>query len=157
MAFRAALCDSFNTPAALDVLRDLVSRTNVYINSRGTDLNVDLLEYIAKWVSQMLRMFGLGEENSEIGWGQGENQEGNINVSQSVIAACATEHLPCLFQREEVLMPYLRTLSAFRDAVRRTAMNKGEGALQNILALCDKLRDVDLVPLGVALDDQDGK
>jgi len=157
MAFRAALCDSFNTPAALDVLRDLVSRTNVYINSRGTDLNVDLLEYIAKWVSQMLRMFGLGEENSEIGWGQGENQEGNINVSQSVIAACATEHLPCLFQREEVLMPYLRTLSAFRDAVRRMAMNKGEGALQNILALCDKLRDVDLVPLGVALDDQDGK
>jgi cysteinyl-tRNA synthetase len=26
----------------------------------------------------------------------------------------------------------------------------------DILALCDKLRDVDLIPLGVALDDQDG-
>jgi len=38
------------------------------------------------------------------------------------------------------------------------AMGKGDAALQDILALCDRLRDVDLVPLGVALDDQeDGK
>jgi cysteinyl-tRNA synthetase len=54
-------------------------------------------------------------------------------------------------------MPYIRTLSAFRDSVRRAAMQKSDSALQDILALCDKLRDVDLVPLGVALDDQDGQ
>lgn len=53
-------------------------------------------------------------------------------------------------------MPYLRSLSSFRDGVRRIAMEKGETSLKDILALCDKLRDVDLVPLGVALDDQDG-
>ena len=53
-------------------------------------------------------------------------------------------------------MPYLRTLSAFRDGVRRAAMQRSEGALKEILSLCDKLRDVDLVPLGVALDDQEG-
>jgi cysteinyl-tRNA synthetase len=53
-------------------------------------------------------------------------------------------------------MPYVRTLSAFRDGVRRAAMRKSDVALEEILALCDKLRDVDLVPLGVALDDQEG-
>jgi len=61
-----------------------------------------------------------------------------------------------ILQRDEMLMPYLRTLSGFRDGVRRLAMEKNEKALKDILALCDKLRDVDLVPLGVALDDQEG-
>ena len=53
-------------------------------------------------------------------------------------------------------MPYLRTLSSFRDGVRKLAIAKGDSALKDILALCDKVRDVDLVPLGVALDDQEG-
>jgi cysteinyl-tRNA synthetase len=53
-------------------------------------------------------------------------------------------------------MPYLRALSSFRDGVRRLAMDKGNDALKDILALCDNLRDTDLVPLGVALDDQPG-
>jgi len=54
-------------------------------------------------------------------------------------------------------MPYLRQLSSFRDSVRHLAMEKNESAFKDILALCDKLRDVDLIPLGVALDDQEGK
>lgn len=140
-AFRVALCDSFNTPSALDVLRDLVSRTNVYINSRGKDLNVDLVQRVARWVGDMLRMFGLGEgETSEIGWGQ-EQGDGSSAVN-----------------REEVLMPYLRVLSSFRDGVRQLAIANGDGVAKDILALCDKLRDVDAIPLGVAFDDQeDGK
>lgn len=51
-------------------------------------------------------------------------------------------------------MPYLTALSSFRDEVRRLAIAKAQS--KEILALCDKLRDVDLVPLGVALDDQEG-
>jgi cysteinyl-tRNA synthetase len=53
-------------------------------------------------------------------------------------------------------MPYLGALSNFRDSVRRLAIAKDDNALKDILALCDKLRDQDLVPLGVALDDQEG-
>jgi len=88
----------------------------------------------------MLRMFGLGEgEKTELGWGQQDETGGNVN-------------------REEILMPYLGVLSSFRDDVRHLAIGKGDTALKDILALCDKLRDSDLVPLGVALDDQeDGK
>ncbi|KAF8893454.1 tRNA synthetases class I (C) catalytic domain-containing protein [Infundibulicybe gibba] len=140
--FRAALCDSFNTPEAIDTLRDLVSKTNIYINTRGKNLNVGLIEYIARWVGRMLRMFGLGEgETNEMGWGQDGQAYGNVAM-----------------KREDVIMPYLRSLSSFRDGVRKLAMEKGDTALKDILALCDKLRDVDLVPLGVALDDQeDGK
>ncbi|KAI0066021.1 cysteinyl-tRNA synthetase [Artomyces pyxidatus] len=137
-AFRAALCDSFNTPAALDVLRELVSRTNVYINSRGKDLNITVVERVARWVGSMLRMFGLGEGgSSEIGWGQ------ELDDGQSIQ------------NREEVLMPYLRVLSSFRDGVRSLAVSKESGAVKEILTLSDKFRDVDLIPLGVALDDQD--
>jgi cysteinyl-tRNA synthetase len=54
-------------------------------------------------------------------------------------------------------MPYLRVLSSFRDGVRQLAISKGDGAAMETLALCDKLRDSDLVPLGVALDDQEGR
>jgi cysteinyl-tRNA synthetase len=71
--FRAALCDSFNTPIALDVLRDIVSKTNVYINSSGKALNVSAVTRVARWVGDMLRMFGLGEGprlEGDIGWGQ---------------------------------------------------------------------------------------
>lgn len=149
-AFRGALCDSFNTPAALDVIRDIVSRVNVYISSRNVNTNLDVavVERIARWVGEMLRMFGLGEgESSEIGWGQ------EVAEADGIV------------NREEVLMPYLRSLSSFRDGIRKVAIEAARGekseqvqALKDIIALCDKLRDVDLVPLGVALDDQeDGK
>lgn len=41
--------------------------------------------------------------------------------------------------------------------MRQLAISKADGATKEILALCDKLRDTDLVPLGVALDDQEGR
>ncbi|KAJ7346841.1 tRNA synthetases class I (C) catalytic domain-containing protein [Mycena albidolilacea] len=144
-AFRAALCDSFNTPAALGVIRDLITRTNVYITTRSKALNVQLLENTARWTGRMLRMFGLGAGPAaveELGWGV-EDASGTGATN-----------------REVVIMPYARALSTFRDGVRRLAVGKGDSAaaLQDFLALCDRLRDVDLVPLGVALDDQaDGR
>jgi len=58
-------------------------------------------------------------------------------------------------QREAILMPYLRALSSFRDQVRQLAMSGAPSS--EILALTDRLRDVEMVDLGVALDDQDGK
>ncbi|CAK5265381.1 unnamed protein product [Mycena citricolor] len=139
-AFRVALCDSFNTPAAVGVLRDLIARTNVYITARGKLANVELLENVARWIGQMLRMFGLGAgQTEELGWGVDDAASAGVN-------------------REEVLMPYIRALSVFRDGVRGLARAKGDTALKDILALCDRLRDADLIPLGVALDDQpDGK
>ena len=58
-------------------------------------------------------------------------------------------------QRDEILMPYLSVLSAFRDEVRSKAIENAP--LTDFLKLSDRLRDEDLIPLGVALDDQEGK
>lgn len=89
-AFRAALCDSFNTPEALKVLRDLVSRVNVYLNSRKK-LNIALVEQSASWVGQMLRMFGLGEGHQlELGWGSEETEGSGVNVRATLLSLCYT-------------------------------------------------------------------
>lgn len=52
-------------------------------------------------------------------------------------------------------MPYLRALSSFRDQVRQLAMSGAPSS--EILALTDRLRDIEMVDLGVALDDQEGQ
>jgi cysteinyl-tRNA synthetase len=84
-AFHAALCDSFNTPEAVDILRELVSRVNLYINTRGPNVNVSVAEYAARWIGKMLRMFGLGEgENEDIGWGHEQDAGGNVDVGASL-------------------------------------------------------------------------
>ena len=130
------------------------------MNSRGKDINADAVERIAQWVGDMLRMFGLGEGTpQEIGWGKDvQDSAGELNVCLFLFQKEANSLLTkgTLAQRDEVLMPYLRALSAFRDGVRQLAITKGDGAAKEILALCDRLRDQDLIPLGVALDDQDG-
>ena len=53
-------------------------------------------------------------------------------------------------------MPYLEVLSTFRDTIRQIALDKNTSA-KDFLKACDSLRDDALVPLGIALDDQDGK
>lgn len=103
----------------------------------------------------MLRMFGLGEgERTEFGWGHAD--QGSKNTDVGSFLTRYHFHPSSYVQREEVLMPYLGVLSSFRDGIRQLAMSKGENNLKDILTMCDKLRDDDLVPLGVALDDQDG-
>ncbi|CAE6398114.1 unnamed protein product [Rhizoctonia solani] len=135
-AYRIALCDSFNTPEAIQRILELVSRTNIYVARGRSRVNVGVVAHIARWVTEALRVFGLnGEATGTIGWGtDGDNAGGSVD-------------------REALLIPYLRTLSGFRDSVRQLAMS-GASA-KDILKLCDNLRDVDLIPLGVALDDQD--
>lgn len=143
--FRVALCDSFNTPDALTVLTDLVSSTNVYLGSRPRPRNIEPLKNVAKWITRMLDMFGLGEGvavklEGAIGWGE--------------VAAVSGSSEEVTVDKESLLMPYLRTLSGFRDQVRQLALS-GASA-KDLLELCDGIRDNELVDLGVALDDQEG-
>ncbi|KAJ1964889.1 cysteinyl-tRNA synthetase [Dispira parvispora] len=129
-----ALCDSFNTPAALQALVELVSKTNIYINGCSRDqLNVPIVEQVARYVTKILRVFGVAESGPTVGFGGGA-QGGASSV-------------------EEVAMPYLRVLAQFRDNVRELARKSGSS--KEFLVLCDKLRDVELADLGVLLDDQD--
>jgi len=137
----AALCDSFDTPTAIQALASMVQNANSYIKSVTSDkglLNTSPLEAVAEWITKLLRIFGLGEgpaqliNGKEIGWGEPQVADGVVPGN-----------------REAVLLPYLQALSKFRDDVRSCGRDNRE-----ILALCDRLRDEDLVDLGVALDDQ---
>ncbi|BGP41854.1 cysteinyl-tRNA synthetase [Rhodotorula kratochvilovae] len=150
LAFRAALCDSFDTPTALQTLLDLVSQTNIYLARGRAQTNIRAVLAVSEWVTRMLRMFGLGEGSPVegaagervVGWGAaaapGEASQGDAGID-----------------REALLLPYLRTLSSFRDQIRQLAMAPSASLGRDLLALCDRLRDEELVELGVALDDQD--
>lgn len=137
--FRAAMCDNFDTPRGIDVLLQLVSQANIYEKATSRDaLNVGVLEAVARYVGDMLQMFGLGTgivRDGELGWGD-----------DSVDAPADTD-------REEVVLPYARVLSAFRDQVRQLA--RSAAPHNELLKLADKLRDEDLIDLGVSLEDQD--
>lgn len=138
MTFRKAMCDSFDTPTGFIALLELVSKTNIYERGRDrTSVNVGVLEAIAKYVGDMLRMLGLGEglvREGDIGWGEAAKEGDSMDIN-----------------REEILMPYLRALSSFRDSIR--AAGKKASNLE-ILQLSDQFRDFDMVDLGVALEDQ---
>ncbi|PWY99745.1 cysteinyl-tRNA synthetase [Testicularia cyperi] len=145
-AFREAMCDSFDTPRGMEILLDLVSKANIYEKSKDkrTDVNVGVLEAVARYVGDMLKMLGLGEglpaaAAREIGWGVADNDSGEAGASVG--------------NKEELLMPYLRALSSFRDSIRNLARSGAPAS--EYLKLSDALRDNDLVDLGVALEDTD--
>jgi cysteinyl-tRNA synthetase len=159
--FRAALCNSFNTPVAVGVIMDLIGKVNQYFSARGRDLNVEPVRVVAEWITRMLRMFGLGEgayTEGSVGWGKaGEEGSGGADVSAgSSESTWCTRRVVLIvsLQFEAQLDKYIRALSSFRDDVRRIAIAGGSN--KDILTLCDRFRDVDLFNLGVQLDDGQG-
>jgi len=90
-----------------------------------------LLSKIAKYVSKMLKIFGIIPD-SDFGFA------GDDTVSQT---------------KEEILAPYLNVISAFRTKVRNLAMEKKDVVNTDLLNLTDRLRNDMLPPLGVQLED----
>ncbi|OAD76974.1 hypothetical protein PHYBLDRAFT_185884 [Phycomyces blakesleeanus NRRL 1555(-)] len=131
-AVHAALCDSFNTPTAMEEIMNLINETNKYMAGGAKLVNLHLLGKVAKWTTNMMKIFGVAENGAEIGFGA----SGQAGVST-----------------EDVLMPYLHALSSYRDQVRSLA--RDQAPHKEFLDLCDRLRDTQMVDLGVALDDQD--
>ncbi|KAL7752133.1 cysteinyl-tRNA synthetase [Sorochytrium milnesiophthora] len=135
----AALCDNIDTATAISKLLDLVNRANVYlkqVRAESRDPNAQLLRNVARYVTRMTRIFGLTDSGADVAFGLASSSDaGSVQ------------------NREELLMPYLHTLSRFRDEVREGARAKKEPSF--FLSLSDRVRDVDLVDLGVSLDDRD--
>lgn len=133
-AVHEALCDNIDTRTALDVIRDLISHSNVYIRDHKANLNALLLRKIATYITELLHIFGaIAGPRGGIGFPVGGN--------------AGTADL------EETVMPYLSALSEFRTAVREQARTL---KASEILALCDQIRDDTLPNLGVRLEDRDG-
>ncbi|XP_051234226.1 cysteine--tRNA ligase, cytoplasmic isoform X1 [Dicentrarchus labrax] len=135
-AVHEALCDNVDTRTAMEEMRVLVSQSNSYIASRKNAKlrpNRMLVESIAVYLTNMLKIFGAIEESESIGFPMG-GQSQNVDL-------------------ESTVMPYLSVLSEFREGVRRIAR---EQKVTELLQLCDAVRNDTLPELGVRLEDHEG-
>lgn len=58
---------------------------------------------------------------------------------------------------EEIVLPFVETLSQFRENIRATARSIDDASVKSaMLRECDLLRDVKLPELGVRLEDYEG-
>ncbi|XP_047219166.1 cysteine--tRNA ligase, cytoplasmic isoform X2 [Girardinichthys multiradiatus] len=134
-AVHKALCDNVDTRTAVEEMRVLVSHSNSYIAGRKSSKlrpNRLLLESIATYLTNMLKIFGAIEGSDPIGFPVG---------GQTV-------------DLESTVMPYLAVLSDFRENVRKIAR---EQKVTPLLQLCDVIRDDTLPELGVRLEDYEGQ
>ncbi|CAB1422144.1 unnamed protein product [Pleuronectes platessa] len=135
-AVHEALCDNMDTRTAMEEMRQLVNQSNSYIASRKSSKlrpNRLLVESVAVYLTNMLKIFGTIEGSDPVGFpvgGQGQS-----------------------IDLESTVMPYLSVLSDFRERVRRIAR---ELKVTELLQLCDTVRDDTLPELGVRLEDHEG-
>ncbi|KAK6637321.1 hypothetical protein RUM44_007736 [Polyplax serrata] len=129
-----ALCDNIDTRAVLDIVRDLIANTNVYLRDQKSP-NLIVLQDVAQYITRLFTIFGVINTDKFIGFK-------NIGAGQNGA------------NTEELLMPYLTILSEFRDSVRKEARILKASA---ILTECDKLRDDVLPNVGVRLEDIEGR
>lgn len=135
-AVHEALCDNIDTRTVMEEMRVLVSQSNTYIASKKTGKllpNRMLVESIAVYLTNMLKIFGAIEGAESIGFPMG-GQSQNVDL-------------------ESTVMPYLTVLSEFRESVRKIAREK---KVTELLQLCDVVRDDTLPELGVRLEDHEG-
>ncbi|KAJ2500758.1 cysteinyl-tRNA synthetase [Coemansia sp. RSA 1972] len=136
----SALLDSFDTPAAMRAIQEIVSRTNTYLQRGRDNIDLQVVQTVVEYLSRIMRVFGMSNESSALGWG----------------SSAASSDGQGAADRESILLPVARVLSDFRDVVRELALSGGDK--QALLKLCDKIRDSDLPELGVIIDDHgDGR
>ncbi|KAI9669001.1 MAG: hypothetical protein M1817_005158 [Caeruleum heppii] len=138
-----ALRDSFNTPAAMATMEDLVSKANIYLNARKSlpENTYEGLGEVARWITRMVTIFGLDASRSAggstIGWSTAESSD----QAGGIIAAGDVE-------------PFVREVSTYRDRVRQEAMATTPSKAK-LLEHSDRLRDEGFANVGVQLDDRD--
>lgn len=143
-AVRAHLMDDFDTPKAVGSLVELVSECNKYMKTGGGSsgekggvvvLSSVVLFSAARYITQMLRVFGLVSGSGDIGFGS----SGGVGGSSEEV------------NKEQLLAPYLDVLTAFRKDIRIATI---AGDNKAVLALVDRLRDEILPEYGVRMEDK---
>ncbi|KAH8153481.1 uncharacterized protein LAJ45_02294 [Morchella importuna] len=142
-AVHAALCDNFNTADAMKALTDLITETNKYMSATPA---LAAPKEVARYITRIVTVFGLDPLSTP----SGEDRIGWSDPTSTTSTTSSAE------TPEEALLPYLRALSTFRDAVRKLAIaNPDAPTSAPLLTLSDNLRDYDLAALGVSLDDRE--
>jgi len=132
----AALCDNIDTRSVLENIRELVSSSNIYIDTSKTQenlLNRQLLVNISSYITNMFDIFGLVSKGGKSVGFPVSSGGGEVDM-------------------ETLVMPYLDVLAEFRDVVRTEARKV---KATSILSECDRIRDDILPNLGVRLEDKE--
>lgn len=171
-----ALCDSFNTPAVMNTISDLITTFN---SSDKTSIRSETTQVIARWITSLVNIMGLNGDappvDPQIGW-SGVNipdygkpyipvlsrlrdnlrqkarakgvlsKEAFQEISNSVCQVTSTDSSSNPF--EKVLLDFQSEIKSLPDD--SSILSK------LILELCDRVRDVDLWDMGIYLEDRDG-
>ncbi|OCK83114.1 hypothetical protein K432DRAFT_291807 [Lepidopterella palustris CBS 459.81] len=175
-ALHDALSDSFDTPAAMRAISNLITEYNSADQVAITDNTV--LE-IARWITKIVRIFGLDgsadPNDGTVGWSgidipeeakefvyavsreRDEVRQHAIagNLSEEKLAAIVEKDFVKGQQNDKAAAPYVEVLASFRESLKGLAREKAPA--KDFLALCDKLRNLDLWDLGIYLEDREGR
>jgi len=168
-----ALADSFDTPTAVRSISTLITDYN---SAKRSTLSDEVSFDIARWVTKIVRIFGLdgsaNHNDSSIGWSgtdipaeakefvyavsreRDEIRQHAIagNLSDETLTGILSKDSPSKKQ-DAASLPYAELLSTFQDNVKTLAEKKAPA--KDFLALCDRLRDLDLWDLGIYLEDRE--
>eukprot|EP00171_Calliarthron_tuberculosum_P016666 IDg16666t1 len=131
-----ALSNNFDTPRAMIEIKALIRSTNAYMNSDESG-NFCVLESVGSYLTRIFVIFGL-TPSASVTYGGDNDGTG----SQS---------------REEAVAPILDIFASFREEVRSIVRSRAEDSTEQLLRLCDRVRDQSLPPHGVRLEDSGGK
>ncbi|GMF17835.1 unnamed protein product [Phytophthora lilii] len=145
-----ALLDDLDTPRALSLVLDLVSRANSYLLAKRGDSEApeEVLVSLTDYVLEVLDLFGLEELHAEFSAmmrrrfaAPGEISQQHLDKNQDLVSRNEQEAL-------------LRSLLKFRAAVREEALrDPKQPGNSRVLGLCDTLRNEELPPLGIQIED----
>ncbi|KAJ5145852.1 uncharacterized protein N7515_000416 [Penicillium bovifimosum] len=170
------LCDSFNTPAVMATISELISKFNIV--DKATVPAKDI-QAAAQWVTSMVNIFGLNgtasADSTEIGWsGIDIPEEAKAYLyplsamrdslreaarsktgitAKDLETAVARASVP--EEVSESAKPYAEVFSNFRNKVQSLEASDSIG--KDILSLCDRVRDIDLFDIGIALEDRENQ
>ncbi|KAJ5794688.1 hypothetical protein N7457_001287 [Penicillium paradoxum] len=170
------LCDSFNTPAVMATISELISKFNIVDKATVPPQDV---QAAGQWVTSLVNIFGLNgtasADSTEIGWSgidipeeakaylyplsamrdtlrEAARSKAGISA-KDIEAAVAQASAPQ--EADESAKPWAELFSNFRAKV--VSLESSESIGKDILSLCDRVRDIDLFDVGIALEDRENQ
>ncbi|EGZ09138.1 hypothetical protein PHYSODRAFT_564877 [Phytophthora sojae] len=145
-----ALLADLDTPRALSLVLELVSRGNTYLLAQRGDSEApdEVLLSLTNYVLEVLELFGLEGLHAEFSAMMRRRFAAPGQTSQQKSTG-SEDHVSR--DEQEAL---LRSLLKFRAAVREEALrDPKQPGNARVLALCDALRNEELPPLGIQIED----
>ncbi|ODV61731.1 cysteine--tRNA ligase [Ascoidea rubescens DSM 1968] len=133
-------CDNLSTPLVIRSIVELVTITNNYLSIYKHDFRIRILLEITRYITKILDIIGFETRKDQLGWE-------DISLSLSTLNNSASS-------QEEYVLPFIQLINDIRDEIRTIGI---ESKHSRLLDLSDRIRDKDLLNLGIGLDDRNGQ